>query len=139
MDTFIYLGRLHLANSRIEFIKSVRDLISESDKEKEEYRLKTLVTFYDNEVMKKKGMIELILPSSDLEYADSIRKYVASNNNKFRGMVVIMYYPREVELIVMPLLYLSAKAVIARTNNLQGICVYSEGSNEYVLGQTYSW
>lgn len=140
--TLTYLGKQYTITNSISFIKAVREtMIEDKDIDIKLFSLKTLKEFYDIEIMKQKDMIELILPSYDLADAYDIKKYVALNQDLYRDMVVVMYYPREIELIVMPLLYLSSKAVIAKANNSSnnGICVYSRDNTDYVLGNDYTW
>lgn len=135
-----YMGRNHSCESRIQFIKSVRAVTPEQEfLENNAYRLKTLTQVYDKEAMKLNGMVELILPSCDLENGKAIINLV-KNITDYSDKVVLIHYPREIELILMPMLYIVAKAVIARTNSVlnQGICVYSD-DNDWEIGKSYNW
>jgi hypothetical protein len=143
--THSYLGKTYTVNNCYEFIQAARKTMAEDEERGIEvdhklFSLKTLKEFYDTEVMAQKNMIEIILPSYQNEPMNVITQFVANNWWQFRDKVVILNYPREIELIVMPLLFPVSKAVIARTNSVlnAGICVYSKDSN-YVIGQTYKW
>lgn len=144
LTTITYLGKEYTINNSIQFIQAVRKTMVEDEEMGKEvdstlFSLKTLKEFYDTEAMRYNNIIELILPSYDLADAEMIRDFVNQSLYKYLDKVVLLHYPREMELIVMPLIY-SAKAVLARDNHFsnQGTCVCST-CNEYVIGQTYKW